>query len=180
MDFLELNKSSYLAFVYTPKNSKQVDIGITHSGNPIAECTMGTMQHLAFNVDTLEDLLALRDRIRANNIHCMGPLDHGFAKSIYFAGPEGLTLEVCTLTGSDINNWVDPEVVSLLGISDDELEKLRNPEPFNLPTRPVSQPSLQGASPLKMVFPEQAYNTIMSSSDEAVEAMFKETWEPEP
>ena len=48
----------------------------------------GTMQHVAFNVDSLDELLALRDRIRDRGIIVFGPLDHGMCHSIYFAGPE--------------------------------------------------------------------------------------------
>ena len=176
--FLRLNESSLLAFVYTPDNPKTVDIGLTHAGNPLAKCAMGTMQHLAFNVDSVDDLLTLRDRIRSKGIHCMGPLDHSFAQSLYFAGPEGMTLEICTLVGSDMSKWVDPEVVELLNISDEELHKLRNPSPFESPAEPVPQPSIEQAEAYKMVFPDGTYDSIMSASDEDVALIFKEEWEP--
>lgn len=164
--FLKLNDSSLLAFVYSPEIPETVEIGITHPGNPAAVCTMGTMQHLAFNVDSVDDLFAMRDRIRSHGIHCMGPADHGYAKSIYFAGPEGITLEVATLVGSDITKWVDPEVLDVLNISADELHELKNPKAFERPVEPVPQPPLDDASDLKMVYPEEAYAHIMSMSDE--------------
>ncbi len=164
--FLKLNASSLLAFVYTPLNSKEVQLGTTHAGNPSAPNTMGTMQHLAFNVDSVEDLLALRDRIRSNGIHCMGPADHGYAQSIYFAGPEGISLEVCTLVGSDITKWIDPEVLEELNISNEELLDLQNPKAFERPTTPVPQPSLNDAKEFKMAFPEPVYNQFMSMTDE--------------
>lgn len=37
----------------------------------------GTLQHLAFNVDSLEDLVGMRDRIRSHGINVIGPIDHG-------------------------------------------------------------------------------------------------------
>ncbi len=164
--FLKLNASSLLAFVFSPENAKEVEIGRTHPGNPSAPSTMGTMQHLAFNVDSVDDLLALRDRIRSNGIHCMGPADHGYAQSIYFAGPEGISLEVCTLVGSDITKWIDPEVLEELDISNDELLKLQNPKVFDRPSTPVAQPSLEEAKDFKMTFPEAVYNQFMSLTDE--------------
>src|SRR5207237_1286863 len=71
-------------------------IGVSHAGNPTASCAPGTMQHVAFNVDSDADLLAMRDRIRSRGIQVLGPLDHGLCKSIYFAGPENLSLEIAS------------------------------------------------------------------------------------
>ena len=78
------------------------------------------MQHVAFNVDTLDDLLAMRDRIRSRGLTVFGPLDHGMCHSIYFAGPEDLSLEVATSAKPiDGRAWIDPEVVELADISAD-------------------------------------------------------------
>ena len=91
----------------------------------------GTMQHVAFNVDTLDDLLALRDRIRDRGINVFGPLDHGMCHSIYFAGPEQLSLEIATsAVPIDDRAWIDPEVVALCGIDDDELAAMRAPADY--------------------------------------------------
>ena len=87
------------------------------------------MQHLALNVDTEADLLAIRDRVRAHGNWIMGPLDHGFCKSIYLAAPEGIMLEFSTSEGNSIDAeaWIDPEVQALAGISADDLEKYKQP-----------------------------------------------------
>ena len=78
----------------------------------------GTMQHVAFDVETYDELLAMRDRIRSRGVNVMGPIHHGMCDSIYFAGPEGLTLEVATSKDPiDPDHWIDPEVVALAGIS---------------------------------------------------------------
>ncbi len=152
--FLKLNASSMLAFVFSPLNSKEVQLGNTHPGNPSAPSTMGTMQHLAFNVDSVDELLALRDRIRSHGIHCMGPADHGFCQSIYFAGPEGISLEVATMVLEELN------------ISNEELLNLQNPKAFERPSIPVPQPTLSDAKEYKMAFPEAVYNQFMSMTDE--------------
>jgi hypothetical protein len=99
------------------------------------------MQHLAFNVDTDAALLEMRDRIRAKGVRVLGPLDHGFCKSIYFGGPENLVLEVSTSSAAiDAEAWIDPEVVALNGISSEELARYKNPAPFTHQGSPVAQP----------------------------------------
>ena len=128
--FAELSESSYIAFVQHPENAEEIEWGVTHAGNGGESVTRGAMQHVAFNVDDLEELLQLRDRIRAHDIQVLGPIDHGFIQSMYFAGPEGLSLEICV--GSDINAsaWVDPEVRELCGIDEAEMDALKEPAEF--------------------------------------------------
>ena len=52
--------------------------------------------YVAFDVADHYELLAMRDRIRSRGVNVMGPIHHGMCDSIYFAGPEGLTLEIAT------------------------------------------------------------------------------------
>ena len=52
------------------------------------------MQHIAFRADTEAELLAMRDRVRSRGINVIGPIDHGMCRSIYFAGPDQMTLEI--------------------------------------------------------------------------------------
>lgn len=141
--FMALNDSCSVAFVQSPQ-VKDIDheFGVTHAGNPTAPCAAGVMQHLAFNCDTDAELYAMRDRIRAKGVRVLGPLDHGFCKSIYFGGPENLVLEVSTSNGAAINEnaWIDPEVVALNGISPEELERYKNPPAFDHIGDPVAQP----------------------------------------
>jgi len=142
--FMELNESCSIAFVQCPEvKDIPTEFGVSHSGNVTKPCSAGTMQHVAFNCDTDEELYDMRDRIRAKGVRVLGPLDHGFCKSIYFAGPENLVLEVSTSNGAGINenSWIDPEVVELNGISSDELERYKNPPAFDHVGEPVAQPA---------------------------------------
>ena len=60
-----------------------------------------------------------------------GPLDHGLCHSIYFAGPEHLSLEIATSAAAiDDRAWIDPEVVALCGIDEDELTAMRSPAEY--------------------------------------------------
>ena len=52
------------------------------------------MHHVAFEVDTEEDVLAWRDHLKAQNIKVTPMIDHDFCKSIYFQDPDGVQLEI--------------------------------------------------------------------------------------
>ena len=111
-------------------------LGVSHAANPGEPAAPGTMQHVAFNVDTDDELLALRDRIRDRGVNVMGPLDHGLCKSIYFAGPEGLNLEIATSeVGIDEREWIDPEVCELAGIYAADLARFTAPGGLPRPRR---------------------------------------------
>jgi catechol 2,3-dioxygenase-like lactoylglutathione lyase family enzyme len=167
--FVKLNDSSYVAFVEMPDIADiPTEITVTHSGSPAAPSAPGTMQHVAFNVDTLEDLLALRDRIRSRGINVFGPLNHGMCHSIYFAGPEHLSLEIATSTAAiDDRAWVDPEVVALCGIDDDELAARRRPAEYRDEGGRVPNPPIDWSKP-HQVMDEAEYVKLMTTPDEVI------------
>ena len=71
--FVELADDSSIAFVQSPGNPTEPQWGITHAGNAGDPVTAGTMQHLALNVDSIDDVLTMRDRIRSHGIQVLGP-----------------------------------------------------------------------------------------------------------
>ncbi len=136
--FLRLNDSSSIAFVQHPDIAKIKPMkGVSHAGTTAGNVAPGVMQHLALNVDTEADLLAIRDRVRSHGNWIMGPLDHGFCKSIYLAAPEGIMLEFSTSEGSaiDAEAWIDPEVQALAGISAEELARYKRPPSIRIEGR---------------------------------------------
>lgn len=54
----------------------------------------GFDRHIAFLVDTEEDLLAWQKRIQAAGVNCHGPIDHGIVRSVYMYDPNGLQTEI--------------------------------------------------------------------------------------
>ena len=149
--FLKLNDSSSVAFVQKHgAEPASTEMGKTHAGNPVTACAPGTMQHIAFNVDNDDELYAMRDRIRAKGVPVMGPIDHGFCKSMYFGGPENLVLEVSTSeAGIEAEQWIDPEVVDLVGISEQELAAYKAPNDYvNTSGAPIAQPALDSGKPM--------------------------------
>jgi len=176
--FMKLNDHSSVAFVQRPDiGAIAHEIGKTHSGNAGGPCASGTLQHLAFNVDSDEELLAMRDRVRSRGVQIFGPIDHGFCKSIYFAGPEHLTLEISTSQEAiDADAWIDPEVVALSGISAEELARYRRPAP-HAASAPLPQPPSDPAKP-QMLFPPEIYARMLGMTDAEYTAARSETEPP--
>jgi catechol 2,3-dioxygenase-like lactoylglutathione lyase family enzyme len=175
--FLRLNDSSSIAFVQHPDIAKiQPQRGVSHAGWTAENVAPGVMQHLALNVDSYADLMAIRDRVRSYGHWIMGPLDHGFCKSIYLAAPEGIMLEFSTSEGNaiDAEAWIDPEVVALAGISTDELARYKRPPSFESKDGKVPQPKADPSKPL-MDYPNPA---IWTMSDEEVTRRMSETTPP--
>jgi len=177
--FCRLNDSCSLAFVFTPGNEDAARIvGQTHAANGAGPSAGGTMQHLAFNVDTEAELIAMRDRIRSHGHPVFGPADHGMCKSIYFGGPEGLTLEVAISEAAiDGDQWIDPEVVQLAGISAAELNAMRNPP--GGPEKPMAQPSYDETK-YHMGYPEKMYKLMLAAPDEVLISQMSYTDPPVP
>ena len=173
--FLRLNDESSIAFVCNPEiKGIEVQMGVTHAGNPGANSAAGTMQHLALKVKDHDEMMAMRDRLRAKGVPVLGPMDHGMCVSMYFAGPENLSLEL-SYSSQPINNtqWIDPEVVALAGISEEELERYKNPAAFPGSGGSVAQPAIGETStgPHMTNYPPGHYEASMSIPDEVVLTM---------
>ena len=176
--FMKLHDRASVAFVQTPHNHEIApEIGVTHAGNAGGSCAPGTMQHVAFNVESEADLLAMRDRIRSRGIQVLGPIDHGLCKSIYFAGPENLSLELATSAEPiDAREWIDSEVVALAGISAAELERYVRPRREAGTGGAVPQPPYDPAKP-SQTMPDDM-RALLSWPDERVTAMLSQTEPP--
>jgi catechol 2,3-dioxygenase-like lactoylglutathione lyase family enzyme len=176
--FMKMSDSSSIAFVQHPDVAKIEPIkGVSHAGHTTQNVAAGVMQHLALNVDSLDDLLAIRDRVRSHGHWVMGPLDHGFCKSIYLAAPEGIMLEFSTSEGGSIDAeaWIDPEVMARAGISAAEVEQFKHPAAFESKGGKVAQPKPDPSKPL-MDYPLN--DRIWSMSDEEVTRRMSETTPP--
>ena len=177
--FVRLGDSSSIAFVQGPESGEiQPQTGVSHASWTAGLVAPGAMQHLALNVDTEEDLLTMRDRVRSHGHWVMGPLDHGFCKSIYFAGPEGMMLEFSTSEGEaiDAESWIDPEVVKLNGISLEELEQYKNPPAFESQGGTVQNPEVDLNNPPMQCPPGQ--EVVYAMSDKDVTEKLSETTPP--
>jgi catechol 2,3-dioxygenase-like lactoylglutathione lyase family enzyme len=166
--FLRMNDYGYFSIVQLPGVDEiPVEIGRTHSGSGALPCAPGTMQHIAFRTDTEAELLAMRDRVRSRGINVLGPIDHGMCRSIYFAGPDHMTLEIATSSAPlDSDHWIDPAALAKAGISTEEAARFRAPAAYTGPS-PVAQPPYDPAKP-HMTFPPETYRKMLAMPDEVL------------
>jgi len=88
--FLDAGGGNVLAFFELP-NSPEMGRD---------ENTPAWVQHMAFEVDSMETLLAAKAKLEANGVEVLGPTNHTIFKSIYFIDPNGHRLELATNTGT--------------------------------------------------------------------------------
>lgn len=169
--FMHMEDHSYFSMVQLPAvKDIPIEIGVTHSGTGAGVSAPGTLQHLAFRVDTPDDLLAMRDRIRKKGVNVIGPLDHGMCQSIYFAGPDQMTLEVATSDKEvDQRAWIDPAVLEQVGISAEEAERYKAPDTYAGEGGTVAQPPYDPAKP-HQAYPDEMYQAMLAAPDEAIAA----------
>lgn len=182
--FMKMGNES-VAFVFKEDNKTvETVMGQTHAGNGTEKSAPGTMQHVAFNIDSMEEMLAMRDRIRSRDIPVLGPIDHGFCVSIYFAGPENLSLEISTSCVAENpldtkGTWIDPEVVGLTGISEEELKSYMAPAEYKNDGEPLTQPAHNPNVP-HMTYPKEVYDALMQTPDDVIWENASETTAPSP
>jgi catechol 2,3-dioxygenase-like lactoylglutathione lyase family enzyme len=92
------------AFLQAPGSHNDHDLGLFEVGagagpSPAGRTSVG-LYHLAWEVDTLEELERLRDRLTAAGA-LGGASDHGTTKSLYAADPDGLEFEVAWVVPAD-------------------------------------------------------------------------------
>ncbi len=160
--FLRLNDHSSVALVRDPADDG-VEPAPDHVNGLGMSRLRGAMQHVAFNVDTVEQLLAMRDRVRSNGYQTFGPVDHGFCQSIYIPGaPEQMMIEFSTSAeGIDPKAWIDPTTTEHAGITSERIERYCNPPRFEDRNGAVQQPT---SDPKKQIV-EQRMVDILSDPE---------------
>ncbi len=88
--FLDAGNGNVLAFFELPN---QPDMGRD-------ENTPKWVQHIAFKVATMDDLIAAQARAEAYGLDVLGPTNHGIFKSVYFFDPNGHRLELACNTAT--------------------------------------------------------------------------------
>jgi glyoxylase I family protein len=82
--FFEFADNSYLAF-FDIRDGK---------GATLSEDMPKWIHHFAMEVDTMDEVLAMKKRLEKSGIEVLGVTDHHFIQSIYFFDPNGLRLEI--------------------------------------------------------------------------------------
>ena len=105
--FLDAGMGNVLAFFELP-NSPAMDRD---------QNTPEWVQHIAFEVASLDELLATKARLEESGIEVLGPVNHGIFDSIYFFDPNGHRLELACNKGSS------EDLARLEAVADDMLEE---------------------------------------------------------
>ena len=75
------------------------------------------VQHIAFEVEDYDALLAARKQVEAEGIDVIGPTNHGIFQSIYFFDPNGHRLELVA------NTQTQEQIDELKRVAPDMLEE---------------------------------------------------------
>lgn len=86
--FLDAGQGNVLAFFELPE---QPAMGRDQN-------TPDWVQHIAFQLENTDELLAAYDHLVGMGLHVVGPTDHGIFKSIYFFDPNGHRIELAANT----------------------------------------------------------------------------------
>lgn len=82
--FFQTTDGNFIAFFDAPDDVEEKMFIARH----------GFEQHIAFEVESMEQLKAWRRHINKMGRPCFGPIDHGFIHSIYMYDPNGLQVEL--------------------------------------------------------------------------------------
>ena len=92
------------AFLQAPASHNDHDIGLFQIGSGAGPSLAGRstvgLYHLAWEVDTLDELARLADKLKEAG-SLVGASDHGTTKALYAHDPDGLEFEVCWLVPAD-------------------------------------------------------------------------------
>ena len=96
--FLDAGQGNVLAFFELPNSPP-----MGRDGN-----TPEWVQHIAFKVGSLEELMAAKARLQSEGIEVVGPTEHTIFKSIYFFDPNGHRLDLaCDTATPEMNKKLD-------------------------------------------------------------------------
>jgi catechol-2,3-dioxygenase len=92
------------AFLQAPASRNDHDVAFFQIGAGAGDSEAGRstvgLYHIAWEVDTLDELAQLADALRSAGA-LVGASDHGTTKALYARDPDGLEFEVCWLVPSD-------------------------------------------------------------------------------
>jgi catechol 2,3-dioxygenase-like lactoylglutathione lyase family enzyme len=105
--FLDAGNDNVLAFFELPNSP---DMDRDHN-------TPAWVQHIAFEVESFDELMASKQKLEGAGIDVVGPTDHGIFDSIYFFDPNGHRLELAA------NKGTPEQLQQLRDVADDMLEE---------------------------------------------------------
>ena len=134
LDFITvIDQPGQFAFMRAPRSANHHDIAFFTVGEGVGPSAAGQetvgMYHLAWEVETLGDLVAMQERLSKAGV-VKGSSDHGANKSLYCMDPDGLEFEVMWLVPAD--RWGDEEHEAIVRPLDLAAEARRFPDMMEL------------------------------------------------
>jgi catechol 2,3-dioxygenase-like lactoylglutathione lyase family enzyme len=77
--------------------------------------------HLAFALDTLDELELMKKRLRNLGVEEMRVIDHGWATSLYLMDPNGIMVEFCVTTDAEGFAQTEEEALRLLRLPAEQI-----------------------------------------------------------
>ena len=135
LDFVTvIDEPGQFAFMRAPRSDNHHDIAFFTIGEQAQQSAAGRetvgLYHLAWEVETLGDRIAMERRLSAAGV-IKGASDHGANKSLYCMDPDGLEFEVMWLVPTD--RWGEEEHEAII-------------RPLNLDEEAARFPDMIGAS----------------------------------
>ncbi|GIF50573.1 glyoxalase/bleomycin resistance protein/dioxygenase superfamily protein [Asanoa ferruginea] len=115
------------AFLQAPDSTNDHDLGLFEvpgAGPSMAGRATAGLYHLAWEVDTLDELSATAERLAAAGA-LVGSSDHGSTKSLYGKDPDGLEFEIVWLIPADLLDPAALDARRRIGRLDLAAEKAR-------------------------------------------------------
>jgi catechol 2,3-dioxygenase-like lactoylglutathione lyase family enzyme len=113
--FYDMGGGNQLAFFWF-KDAPDPVVGQAQPKSPAHVNANGSMHHLAFGVDTEEDLLTFRGHLKEHGVKVTPMIDHEFCKSIYFQDPDGMQLEISYWVRTLDHRDIQPNVLRQIGL----------------------------------------------------------------
>ena len=104
LGFKPVGQMTGAAFLQASGSTNDHDLGLFEVGQGAGDTGAGKstvgLYHLAWEVDTLDELVRIRALLQAEGA-LVGATNHGSTKALYAKDPDGLEFEVCWLVPAD-------------------------------------------------------------------------------
>ncbi len=124
--FFDMGNGECLAFFSVSNVGEKEDYRTrisTGNGLPI------WVNHIAFALDTLEELEAMKKRLQNHDVEQMHEIDHGWCNSLYTVDPNGIMVEFCVTTDAEGFTQTEEEALRLLRQPPEEIGEQTRKEP---------------------------------------------------
>jgi catechol 2,3-dioxygenase-like lactoylglutathione lyase family enzyme len=79
------------------------------------------VNHIAFGLDTIEELEAMKKRLQNHHVEHMHEINHGWCSSLYTVDPNGIMVEFCVTTDAGSFLQTEEEALRLLRLPAEEI-----------------------------------------------------------